>query len=209
MTRPLPPSRAALAAALLAAFAAGCDRNAEAPAAAAPPVETPAATPPATPEPAPAATAIANVTGEGIEGQLTLTGEADAVHVTGQLTGLPPDSEHGFHVHDTGDCSAFATGSAGSHFNPDQNPHAGPDAPVHHAGDLPNQRADATGTLAVDVRIPGVGLATRDDHDVLGRALVVHEGADDYSTQPSGGSGTPVACGVIEMPAETPPPAAP
>lgn len=196
--------RAALAAALLFAVAA-CDRAAETPAADTAPAPAPAPAAPTGPAaPSPAATAIANMVGDGIAGQLTLIGEAGAVRITGQVTGLAPDSEHGFHVHETGDCSAFATGSAGSHFNPDQQPHCGPVAAARHAGDLPNLKADASGALAVDVSIPGVGLATRDDRDVLGRALVLHAGVDDYSTQPSGGSGTPVACGVIELPAPTP-----
>lgn len=196
--------RAALAAALLFAVAA-CDRAAETPAADTAPAPAPAPAAPTGPAaPSPAATAIANMVGDGIAGQLTLIGEAGAVRITGQVTGLAPDSEHGFHVHETGDCSAFATGSAGSHFNPDQQPHGGPVAAARHAGDLPNLKADASGALAVDVSIPGVGLATRDDRDVLGRALVLHAGVDDYSTQPSGGSGTPVACGVIELPAPTP-----
>ena len=201
MIVPVSLPRAALAAALLVAVSAGCDRAAEAPVT----EPAPAATAPADAAPAPAAapaTAIANIGGEGITGQLTLTSAGSDVHVTGQVTGVAPDSEHGFHLHDTGDCSAFATGSAGNHFNPDQQPHGGPEAVARHAGDLANLRADATGAITVDATIKGVGLATRDDRDVLGRALVLHEGMDDYSTQPSAGSGTPIACGVIELPAD-------
>jgi Cu-Zn family superoxide dismutase len=203
MSRPVSLPRAKLAAALLVALVAGCDRPAaEAPVAAATaPAESAA---PAEPVAPPPVSALASLSGENIAGELNLTNEAGGVRVTGQVTGLAPGTEHGFHVHETGDCSAFATGSAGPHFNPDQQPHGGPDGAARHAGDLPNLKADAGGVLAVDVLVAGVGLKSLDDRDVLGRALVLHEGMDDYSTQPSGGSGTPIACGVIAVPASAP-----
>ena len=205
------PSSSVILAAALAAALAGCARGDAAPAAESAPAAEAAPAAPATPEPAPAATsATAHVGGnEGaIAGDLNFTGDADGVHITGTLTGLAADTTHGLHLHDTGDCSDAAGGSAGLHFNPDAQPHGGPDAAARHAGDLPNIVADASGTAPVDVRVAGLGVGTRDARDVAGRAIVVHEKADDYATQPSGGSGTPIACGVIELaaiPAAAPP----
>jgi Cu-Zn family superoxide dismutase len=196
-----------LTAALLGALTvAGCNR-AEAPAPTAqatPPVD--AVPPPAEPPPAPpaAATAIAKVVGDDstASGELVFTAVADGgVHITGTITGLAPDSEHGFHVHETGDCSAPADGSAGKHYNPAAQPHGGPDAAARHLGDLANLHADANGQAVVDAHLADVSVGTRDDHDLVGRAVIVHATRDDYSTQPSGGSGTPIACGVIELPA--------
>jgi Cu-Zn family superoxide dismutase len=200
-----------LAAALLTALVAtGCNREPAAPPAA---IETPppvAPTPPPAPEPPPApAAATAHVAGAGdskIAGDITVVPMGDGVHLNGTITGLAPDSDHGFHLHETGDCSDFAGGSAGKHFNPGGGQHGGPDAASRHAGDMPNLHADASGSATVDVHVPGVGLGTHDALDVVGRAVVIHEGKDDYTTQPSGGSGTPVACGVIEMPAAAPAP---
>jgi len=211
----LRPSSSAFLAAALAATLAGCAREDAAPAADTPaPAATTAPAMPMPPEPAPvAASATAHVGGNqgAIAGDLTFTGDADGVHITGTLTGLPADTTHGLHLHDTGDCSDAAGGSAGPHFNPDAQPHGGPDAAARHAGDLPNIVADANGSAPVDVRVAGLGVGTRDARDVAGRAIVVHEKADDYATQPSGGSGTPIACGVIELAADpaVAPPAVP
>ena len=195
-----------LAAALLGALAAtGCTREpAPAPAAdATPPADAapPAATPP---EPAPAtpsATArIAGANDNPATGEVTVVTMGDGVHLNGTIAGLAPDSEHGFHLHETGDCSDPAGGSAGKHFNPTAQSHGGPDATARHGGDMPNLHADASGNATVDVHVAGAGLGTRDAIDVVGRAIVIHDKADDYATQPSGNSGTPIACGVIELP---------
>jgi Cu-Zn family superoxide dismutase len=199
--RSVPTLAAAL---LLALSASGCSRDqAPPPAAVEPPAAEPAPAP--TPPPAPATNATATIAGvdeNGVGGSLTVTNDGDGVRITGSVTGLAADSEHGFHLHDTGDCSNPAGGSAGSHLNPGNHPHGAPDSAAHHLGDLPNVRADATGTATVDARLAGVSVGTRDDDDIVGRAFVVHEKGDDYSTQPSGGSGTPIACGVIELPAD-------
>jgi Cu-Zn family superoxide dismutase len=200
-----------LAAALLAALTvSGCRRD-EAPPPAA--IETPPPAPPppmdATPAPV-SASAIAHVAGAGgtpAKGDITVVAMGDGVHFNGTIAGLVPDSEHGFHLHETGDCSDFANGSAGKHLNPSAQPHGAPDSTAHHAGDMPNLHADASGNAVVDVHLSGVNLGTGDGLDVVGRALVVHEGNDDYATQPSGDSGTPIACGVIETQEAAPAPA--
>jgi Cu-Zn family superoxide dismutase len=135
--------------------------------------------------------------GNSAGGELTLTPEAGGVHLTGRLTGLVAGGTHAFHIHETGDCSAPTADSAGPHFNPGGEPHGNRDAGAHHAGDMPNVVADATGTAQVDVLLDDVELGTSGPRDVLGRALIVHAQADDYSTQPSGNAGARIACGVI------------
>jgi len=195
-----------LAVALFGALAApGCNREETPPAAVeAPP---PAATPPVDTMPPPTPSGIARITGTGdtpAAGTVTLIAMGDGVHLNGSIAGLAPDSEHGFHLHETGDCSDFANGSAGKHLNPAAQPHGAPDAAARHAGDMPNLRADASGNAVVDIHLSGVNLGMGDGLDVIGRALVLHEKGDDYATQPAGASGTPIACGVIET-AEPPP----
>ena len=187
-----------LTALAIACAAAACSQPAEPPPPA--PAQPPPPAPPAPPAPPPAATAsaaLAPTEGNAASGTLTLTAEADGVRITGSLAGVAPGGTHGFHVHETGDCSAPDASSAGPHFNPGGHPHGHPGQGEHHAGDMPNLVADDAGALAVDVVVPGVTLGDGAETDVLGRALVLHAKADDYATQPSGDSGASIACGVI------------
>ncbi|MGZ8260576.1 MAG: superoxide dismutase family protein, partial [Caldimonas sp.] len=115
--------------------------------------------------------------------------------VRGRVTGLTAGQEHGFHVHEKGDCSSGDGMSAGGHFNPNGKPH-GPPHGEHHAGDLPSLKADATGTTTVRLRVAGT-LLGGSAADLAGKALIVHAAPDDYTTQPTGNSGARIACGVI------------
>jgi Cu-Zn family superoxide dismutase len=141
--------------------------------------------------------AMAPTAGHAANGHLSLSRSGDGVRILGALAGLVPGGEHGFHVHETGDCSAPDASSAGPHFNPDAAPHGRPDAGSHHAGDLPNLRADANGSIAVDIVSRALALGTGDARDISGRAIVLHAQPDDYRTQPAGASGDRIACGVI------------
>ncbi len=140
---------------------------------------------------------MAPTAGNSVTGTLVVTEVPDGVHFHGRLTGLPPGSTHGFHIHEHGDCSAADASSAGGHFNPTGSAHGDPVGMEHHAGDMANQLADAQGTLDVDVTAHDVSLGTGASDDVSGRALIVHRDADDYTTQPAGNSGPRIACGVI------------
>lgn len=141
---------------------------------------------------------LAPTAGNGVGGSLTFTtvGNSD-VRVQGQINGLVPGSTHGFHIHEKGNCSAADGSSAGGHFNPRGMVHGDPNGMSHHAGDIPNQTADALGYAVVDVLVHGISLGTGGSDDVLGRSLVVHKDRDDYASQPAGNSGARVACGVI------------
>jgi Cu-Zn family superoxide dismutase len=157
-----------------------------------------AATPSATADAATHAHAVlASSSGSHVQGRLSFVGTDQGVHVTGRISGLQPGSTHGFHIHQNGDCSAPDATSAGGHFNPAQQPHGDAGKGPHHAGDIPNQQADASGVATVDVVVRGVQLGTGSDTDVLGRAVIVHAKPDDYTSQPSGNAGARIACGVI------------
>jgi|SRR5579862_4987903 len=133
--------------------------------------------------------------GNTASGTVTFTQKADKVLVVANLTGLPP-GPHGFHVHEKGDCSSGDGMSAGGHFNPTAKPHGNPALPDHHAGDMPMLLADASGaaTLSVELDPMHVGGGAT---DIVGKAVIVHKDADDYTTQPTGNSGARIACGVI------------
>jgi superoxide dismutase, Cu-Zn family len=117
------------------------------------------------------------------------------VMVHARVTGLKPGAEHGFHVHETGHCASADGQSAGGHFNPDGKPHGPQDGP-HHAGDMPSLKADARGVADQRFMLTGPSVQAGAT-SVVGRSVIVHEGPDDYTTQPTGNSGGRIACGVI------------
>lgn len=145
--------------------------------------------------------ATANLTsasGSMVSGKITLMPMGGGVHMTGTVGGLAPNSVHGFHVHEKGDCSAADASSAGGHFAPASNPHGKRDSGPHHAGDMDNITSNAEGVASVNKHLDGVTLGGRASNDIAGRAIVVHADADDYTSQPSGNAGARVACGVIK-----------
>jgi Cu-Zn family superoxide dismutase len=115
--------------------------------------------------------------------------------VHARISGLKPNGEHGFHVHETGSCASPDGTSAGGHFNPDGKPH-GPQSATHHAGDLPALKADANGVVDQKFMLTGPTVADG-PASLVGRAVIVHAQADDYATQPTGNSGARIGCGVI------------
>jgi Cu-Zn family superoxide dismutase len=140
---------------------------------------------------------LAGASGSLVSGTLTLVPVRGGVHVGGDVGGLVPGSSHGFHVHQTGDCSAADASSARGHFNPTSRAHGNPESHMHHLGDIDNLLADADGVAHVDAMLRGVSLGGGALDDIAGRAIVVHASPDDYRTQPSGNSGARIACGAI------------
>lgn len=146
-----------------------------------------------------AAAQIAPTQGNTASGSISVSAEDNAVRLTGAIQGLKPNSEFGFHIHEKGDCSAPDASSAGGHFNPATVGHGHPEGDTHHAGDMLNIKSDAQGVAQVDTRARGATLHSGQPTDVLGKAVVVHEAPDDYTSQPSGNSGARIACGVITV----------
>lgn len=142
--------------------------------------------------------AVASLTptqGSEVRGLIMFHQMEGHVMVHAMVSGLKPNGEHGFHVHETGSCASTDGTSAGGHFNPDGKPHGPQDAP-HHAGDMPSLKADASGRADQKFRLVGV-TTVAGPAALAGRAVVVHALPDDYKTQPTGNSGARIACGVI------------
>lgn len=129
----------------------------------------------------------------------TLTESDSGVNVALKGENLPP-GEHGFHIHETGSCELPDFKSAGSHYNPTDAKH-GMDVPEGpHAGDMENIKVAEDGTVDTEVTAEMVTLKKDEDNTLFtekNTALVIHSGADDYETQPSGDAGDRIACGVV------------
>ena len=145
----------------------------------------------------PTATAKLEATkGNAVSGLVQFTQRGEKVMVTGEITGLRPNGEHGFHIHDKGDCSSGDGMSTGGHFNPNAKAHGEHEHSEHHAGDLVSLKANAAGVAKFSYESAGISVGSGAT-DVVGRGLIVHRDADDFKTQPTGNSGPRLACAVI------------
>ena len=129
-------------------------------------------------------------------GTVRFTALDHGVRVAGEVRGLPPGTEHGFHIHEKGDCGDNGNASGG-HFNPAGGTHGKFGSAGTHAGELPSLVADASGVARFRVDVHSISLNEGAANNVVGRALVVHRDRDDFTTQPAGNSGPRIACAVI------------
>ncbi len=139
---------------------------------------------------------LAPTKGSKVSGKVNFVEEFGKLKVTADVTGLEPNSKHGFHIHEFGDCTAADGASAGGHYNPQAHNHGAPESENHHAGDLGNISADAKGNAHLVIEITGVSLGGM-INPIVGRAVIVHINNDDLTSQPVGAAGARVACGVI------------
>jgi superoxide dismutase, Cu-Zn family len=143
-----------------------------------------------------AAAMLEPTSGNTARGSVTFVQVGDRVRVSAQLTGLKPNAEHGFHVHEKGDCSSADGMSAGGHFNPAAKPHGDYHSGERHAGDMPNVKADAYGNASASFDTTGITIGSG-AADIVGKGLIVHRDPDDYKSQPAGNAGPRIACAVI------------
>ena len=130
-------------------------------------------------------------------GTAILTRAGDSLTLSIALAGLPA-GEKGMHLHMVGKCEAPAFTSAGGHLNPHGKQHGSQNPAGSHLGDLPNVMIDSNGAGASSAQLAGTAAALEPIlFDADGTAIVVHAGADDYKTDPTGNSGARIACGVL------------
>lgn len=141
-----------------------------------------------------ASAGLAATKGNKTVGEVTFEQVGGKVRMVAQVIGLKPNREHGFHIHEVGDCSSGDGMSAKGHFNPFGKPHGR--GPERHAGDLPALKADAKGRARMTVDLDIVTLESG-PANIVGRSVIVHADPDDYATQPTGNAGARLACGVI------------
>ncbi len=132
-----------------------------------------------------------------VRGEIEMVQEEKRLKIVAKFKGLKPDSRHGFHIHEKGDCSSADFKSAGGHFNPEKNSHGAPSADEHHVGDLGNVVANKKGVAVFNQYFIEISITGNKLHNILGRSLVLHEFPDDFVSQPSGASGARIACAEI------------
>ncbi|AOW09838.1 superoxide dismutase family protein [Flavobacterium gilvum] len=132
-----------------------------------------------------------------VTGTASFTEKNGKVTFVAKIAGLQPGI-HAIHIHEKSDCSAADGSSAGGHWNPTFKKHGKWGEGEYHKGDIGNFTADAKGngtiTLTTDQWCIGCGDATK---DIMGKGLIVHQGADDFVSQPAGNAGARVACSAI------------
>lgn len=136
----------------------------------------------------------------GISGTVIFTEENGEVSLEANLSGLS-EGTHAMHIHEKGDCSAADATSAGGHWNPTFEDHGkwGDEAGFHR-GDIGNFEANAEGNATVNFSTDLWCIGCEDEkRNIVGKAVIIHDGVDDYTSQPSGAAGQRIGCGVIEM----------
>lgn len=132
--------------------------------------------------------------GSTVSGTVRFVQTETGLTVTGEISGLAPNSKHGFHIHEFGDMTAKDGTGMGGHYNPNAMQHGLPEQSMRHTGDMGNIEADANGVAKFSKSFEGMALSGRGN--VLGRGIVVHEKADDGG-QPTGNAGGRIGYGVI------------
>lgn len=143
---------------------------------------------------------LAPASGSSAEGTLRFVKAEGGLIVTGSFSGVKPPGLHGLHIHENGNCSSKDASSAGDHFNPAGREHGAPNAQVTHLGDLGNIQISQEGTGQLHVFLKDESHLNENVGGwdvIIGKAVILHEKADDFQTQPSGNSGNRISCGVI------------
>lgn len=136
--------------------------------------------------------------GSKVHGTVTFKELEDgAVMYTVSVTGLDKNSVHAIHIHETGDCSAEDGSSAGGHWNPMGEEHGKMGEGEFHLGDIGNLDANEDGVATLSGTNNLWTLTKDSTNNIRGHAIIIHEKADDFKTQPTGNAGSRVACGVI------------
>ena len=136
----------------------------------------------------------------GVQGEVTFTEKDGMVIMDASFTGLTP-GEHAIHIHEKADCSADDGTSTGGHWNPTNEPHGKwGDEAGYHKGDIGNFTADEAGNAMLHFETDQWCLGCEDPtKNIIGKAVIVHQGVDDFTSQPSGAAGPRISCtGIIQ-----------
>lgn len=134
-----------------------------------------------------------------LTGTVTFTQEDNEVTMTAEFTGLK-EGMHAIHLHEEADCSANDGTSAGGHWNPTFEDHGEwGSSNGYHRGDIGNFDANADGKGSITFTTDQWCIGCDDEKkNIVGKSVIVHDGVDDFTSQPSGAAGTRIGCGVIK-----------
>lgn len=140
---------------------------------------------------------IESKSGSNVTGDVTFTEKNGKVTMKATVAGLDKGN-HAIHIHEIGDCSAADGKSAGGHWNPTDENHGKWMEKPFHTGDIGNIVADENGNGTIERETDLWCIDCDDDaKNIVGKAIIIHAGPDDFSSQPSGAAGPRVGCGEI------------
>ncbi|MGB5943514.1 MAG: superoxide dismutase family protein [Leeuwenhoekiella sp.] len=136
--------------------------------------------------------------GSSATGTVVFKEEDGEVKMTALLEGLEAGT-HAIHIHENADCSAEDGTSAGGHWNPTFEDHGKwGDEEGYHKGDIGNFEVDESGNGSISMTTDEWCIGCDDNaKNILNKSVIVHQGADDFTSQPSGAAGSRVSCGGI------------
>lgn len=145
-----------------------------------------------------AAADISSASGSSLTGKAVFTEDNGKVKL--ELTVQNAEQgQHAVHLHETGDCSAPDATSAGGHWNPTNKNHGKRGTGEFHKGDIGNMEVGEDGTGSMSMPVEGWSIGGPDSTNIVNKAVIIHAGADDFTSQPSGNAGARVGCGVINQ----------
>ena len=148
------------------------------------------------PQSARAHAVIGSTSGSEVTGTAVFVQTGDTITLTVEIQNAEPGL-HGVHIHEFGDCSAPDGTSAGGHWNPTNSAHGKWGEGEFHLGDIGNIMVGDDGTGTIELTTDLWELGTGSIRDVVGKGIIVHAGADDFTSQPSGAAGARIGCGAI------------
>ena len=141
---------------------------------------------------------IGPTSGSNLTGTAIFTQSGDTITLIVEVQNVSPGL-HGVHIHEYGDCSAPDGTSAGGHWNPTNVDHGKWGEDEFHLGDIGNINVGEDGTGKIELTTDLWEMGTGSDLDIVGKGMIVHADADDFTSQPSGNAGARIGCGVIVL----------
>ncbi len=141
---------------------------------------------------------IGSASGSDVTGTAVFKQSGDSITLTVEIQNAAA-GVHAVHIHESGDCSAPDGKSAGGHWNPTDVPHGEWGEGEFHLGDIGNMTVGEDGTGKIELTTDQWEMGTGSIRDIVGKGIIVHAGADDFTSQPSGAAGARIGCGGIVL----------
>ena len=142
---------------------------------------------------------INSANGSSVYGEVKFVQINNKVTINVEVKGLSYGL-HAIHIHEFGDCSSFDAKSAGGHWNPNNKNHGEWGSGSHHMGDIANLFADSSGNSSLNFETDLWCLNCKEEsNNIIGKSIIIHQGLDDFYSQPSGNAGKRIGCGIISL----------